>query len=62
MSTLLDAFKTITPEARPVIAGDARLLVAKYSRGNVSLQLGRFTTEEEVAERRESLRDYKFSF
>lgn len=62
MSTLLSAFKTLVfqaPDKEP--SDSARLLVAKYSRGNVSLQLGRYTTEQQIAERRNNLCDYKFS-
>jgi hypothetical protein len=40
---------------------DAKELIARYARGNVSLQLGRFVTAEEKAARRKAVLAMKFA-
>ena len=37
-----------------------RLIVAKYSRGSVSLQKGNYSTESEIDKRREDICNYRF--
>ncbi len=40
---------------------DSKALVARYARGNVSLQIGRFVTAEEKEERKKAVLSVKFS-
>ena len=41
-------------------AVDTRSLVAKFSSGNVSLQLGRYATEKDIDARREKVCNYNY--
>jgi hypothetical protein len=63
---LKKAFQT-PPQLEPTETGiekrsvDYRNLVAKYSNGNISLQLGRYITESDIETRRKDIGNYEFS-
>lgn len=60
-TAFLNAFKTLQPSAP---AGEltfpVRHLVSRYARGNVSLQLGKYVTAQDVDQRRRDLQSYRF--
>jgi len=62
---IIDAFKSIfsdTQEDNEYKSKDiSRSLVASYTRGNVNLQLGRFSSVESIDRRREVICDYNFT-
>jgi len=60
MRKLKEAFSTTYKETPQDLRLDTRPLVKKVTRGNVNLQLGRFASEHEIDERRESVCKYKF--
>ncbi len=39
---------------------DCKAIVARHSRGNPSLQLGKFSTQEEIQSRKKSVCDFNF--
>lgn len=60
MRKFKEAFNTTHKETPQDIRLDTRPLVRKVTRGNVNLQLGRFSSELEIDKRRESVCKYKF--
>jgi len=62
---LTEAFYTIHKTSNPNISTKkeqlSRSLISKYSCGNVNLQLGRFSTIDDIDKRRNNVCNYKFS-
>ncbi|MBF0109265.1 MAG: hypothetical protein HQL76_08825 [Magnetococcales bacterium] len=67
LSLIKDSFDVRQLKSRPRIdplkqaQEMERRLVATLSRGNLSLQFGRYTTAKDIEDLRKSLRDHQFS-
>jgi len=65
IKSLKQAFHTrynnTTPNFNRKIRDISRLLVSKYSSGNINLQSGRFSTETDINKRRDEVCDYRFA-
>lgn len=54
------AFRSSLKDSEPMVNVDTRRIVARFARGNSSLQLGKYVTEAQVAARREEVCNYNF--
>jgi len=65
IKSLIESFTTIhsavTTDFSVTNKRIVRSLVSKYSCGNTNLQLGRFSTEKEITNRKRQVCNYKFS-